>query len=258
MIQENDITGRILYEDADHKFIWLGTENKYRKSVIQTMQYLIIDQGRGTLLDPGGVHLFSRVVASVSRYISIDKIDNIFFSHQDPDVSSGIALWLGVTSAKVYISSLWTRFLPHFGIVDTARMIPIEDKGMTIKLPSGAEMSCIPSHFMHSPGCFSLYDARSRILFSGDIGAAAFGDGNETLFVENFSSFIPLIEGFHKRYMASNAVVRRWCASASRLNPDMIAPQHGAIYKGEVARAFLTWLSELRCGVDLIDQFYGA
>jgi len=56
MIADNDIAGRILYEDADHKFIWLGSESKYRKGVIQTMQYLIIDRGRGTLLDPGGVH----------------------------------------------------------------------------------------------------------------------------------------------------------------------------------------------------------
>lgn len=258
MIGENDVTGKILYEDADHKFIWLGTENKYRKGVIQTMQYLIIDKGRGTLLDPGGVHLFSRVVASVSRYISIDKIDNIFFSHQDPDVSSGIALWLGVTSAKVYISALWTRFLPHFGIIDTARIVAIEDKGMRIKLPSGTDMQCIPTHFMHSPGQFSLYDTKSRILFSGDVGAAAFEDGDEVLFVENFKTFIPFIEGFHKRYMGSNAVVRKWCSVVSRLNPDMIAPQHGAIYKGESAKAFLAWLSELRCGVDLLDQFYGA
>lgn len=258
MLNDNDTIGRILYEDGDHKFIWLGSEGKYRKGVIQTMQYLIIDKGRGTLLDPGGVHLFSRVVASVSRYISIDKIDTIFFSHQDPDVSSGIALWLGVTGAKVYISSLWTRFLPHFGIVDTSRVIPIEDAGSSIKLASGAEIRFIPSHFMHSPGQFSLFDARSRILFSGDIGAAVFGDGDETAFVEDFKKHLPLVEGFHRRYMASNAVTRRWCASVARLNPDMIAPQHGAIYRGESVKAFLAWLSDLKCGVDLLDQFYGA
>lgn len=258
MIEEQDVTGKILYEDADHKFIWLGTENRYRKGVIQTMQYLIIDRGRGILLDPGGVHLFSRVVASVSRYISIDKIDTIFFSHQDPDVSSGIALWLGVTNAKVYISSLWTRFLPHFGIVDTSRMIAIEDRGGSIKLASGAELKMIPAHFMHSPGQFALYDSRAKILFTGDIGAAVFGDGDETLFVEDFREHIPLIQGFHTRYMASNSVVRKWCQLVGRLDPEMIAPQHGAIYKGKTAKEFLSWLSELRCGTDLLDQYFGA
>lgn len=257
MIQQDDIGGKILYEDSDHKFIWLGTESRYRAGVIQTMQYLIIDQGRGTLLDPGGVHLFSRVVASVSRYISVDKIDNIFFSHQDPDVSSGIALWLGVTKARVHISALWTRFLPHFGIVDTARVSAIEDAGGTLALPSGAKLKFVPSHFMHSPGHFSLFDERSRILFSGDIGAAVFGESDEVLFVEDFSRHVPLIEGFHTRYIASNAVARKWCSIVGKLNPDMIAPQHGAIYRGESVEKFLSWLSALRCGVDLADRFFG-
>ena len=34
----------------------------------------------------------------------------------------------------------------------------------------------------------------------------------------------------------------------------MIAPQHGAIYTGESVAAFLDWLSNLRCGIDLLDQ----
>lgn len=253
MLTEEDFAGRILYQDAEHKFIWLGADSKYRKSEIQTMQYLIIDHDRGVLLDPGGVHLFSHVVAAVSRYISIDNIDTIFYSHQDPDVSSGIALWLGITKAKVYISALWTRFLPHFGIVDTSRVIPVEDRGSQIKLLSGIELDMVPAHFMHSPGQFNLFDTRAHILFSGDIGAAVFNGGDETLFVEDFSRHIPLIEGFHKRYMASNAIVRKWCSRVQALHPEMIAPQHGAIYKGETVQSFLTWLSQLKCGIDLMD-----
>ena len=61
MSQEQMVKGIVLYEDNDHKFIWLGSEGKYRKGAVQTMQYLIIDRGRGALLDPGGVHLFSHV-----------------------------------------------------------------------------------------------------------------------------------------------------------------------------------------------------
>ena len=58
--------------------------------------------------------------------------------------------------------------------------------------------------------------------------------------------------------MASNAVVKKWCTQVARFNPDMIAPQHGAIYRGASVKAFLDWLSQLRCGIDLIDQYYGA
>ena len=256
MSQEQMVKGIVLYEDNDHKFIWLGSEGKYRKGAVQTMQYLIIDRGRGVLLDPGGVHLFSHVVTAVSHFISIEKIDTIFFSHQDPDVSSGISLWMGITKAKVYVSSLWVRFMPHFGIVDSARIIPIPDKGMNIPLLSGAVMRCIPSHFMHSVGQFGLYDERSRIFFTGDIGAAIFEGDDETTFVEDFQKHVRFIEGFHVRYMLSNKVVKYWTDRIRRLNPAMLAPQHGAIYKDEQVTNFLNWLSQLQCGSDLIEKWF--
>lgn len=256
---ERLIDGRILFDDGDHKFIWLGTDDDYRRGVVQTMQYLIIDKNKGWLLDPGGVHLFSRVVAGVSRYISLDRIEGIFFSHQDPDVSSGIALWLGVTSARVWISSLWTRFLPHFGIVDPSRVSAIEEaKSRTIGLGTGSSLRFVPTHFMHSPGAWSLFDERSRILFTGDVGAAVFPEGKESLFIDDFSLALPYVEGFHKRYIAGNAVAKRWADAARRLEPEMLAPQHGGVYRGKAVGDFLDWLSKLRCGIDLADEIYGA
>lgn len=256
MIETKDSGGIVLYEDDDHRFIWLGADSKGKRGVVQTMQYLIIDKGRGILLDPGGVHLFPRVVAAASRFISIDKIDTIFFSHQDPDVSSGIALWLGVTSAKIYIADLWIRFIPHFGIVDQARIVPVEGAGGSIKLGSGAELAFVPTHYMHSPAAWSVFDRRSGILFSGDVGAAVFPEGDEYLFVEDFQRHVKLIDGFHKRLIASNSVAKRWVDNVRRLGPSMIAPQHGAVYKGASATAFLDWLSALRCGVDDLDALY--
>jgi flavorubredoxin len=256
MIEDKDLAGTVLYEDADHRFIWLGADAKNREGVVQTMQYLIIDKGRGILLDPGGVHLFSRVVAAASRYISIDKIDAIFFSHQDPDVSSGIALWLGVTPATIYISGLWVRFLPHFGIIDKTRVKAIEDVGKSLSLASGAKLTFVPSHYMHSPAAYSLYDERARIIFTGDIGAAVFPEGEDVLFADDFKRHVRHIEGFHKRLIASNSVAKRWVENVRRLSPAMIAPQHGAVYRGDSVGAFLDWLAALRCGVDELEPLY--
>jgi flavorubredoxin len=256
---EHGIEGKALYDDGEHKFIWLGTDDDFRKGVVQTMQYLVIDKNKGWLLDPGGVHLFSRVVAGVSRYISLDRIEGIVFSHQDPDVSSGIALWLGVTQAKVWISSLWVRFLPHFGIFDPSRVSAIEERpDRALALPSGARLRFVPTHFMHSPGTWSVFDEKSRILFSGDVGTAVFPEGGERLFIDDFPSALPSVEGFHKRYIAANAAAKRWVEIVRRLEPEMIAPQHGAIYRGPAVGAFLSWLAGLRCGVDLIDEIFGA
>lgn len=256
MIDRKESAGITLYDDGEHQFVWLGADPDYKRGVVQTMQYLIIDKGHGWLLDPGGIHLFSRVVASASRFISLDKIEGIFFSHQDPDVSSGIALWLGVTPAKIYISELWLRFLPHFGIVDASRVSAVESAGGGIGLPSGGRLRFVPTHFMHSPGAFSLYDEKARILFSGDVGAAIFPEGSESLYIDDFQKALPFVEGFHKRFIASNSVARRWAEIVGRLGPEMIAPQHGGVYRGPAVKAFLAWLSSLRCGVDLLDELY--
>ena len=40
------------------------------------------------------------------------------------------------------------------------------------------------------------------------------------------------------------------------LNPAMLAPQHGAIYKDENVDKFLNWLGGLECGIDFIDTLF--
>lgn len=256
MITSNDVNGKVLYEQGNHQFIWLGADEVEEQGVVQTNQYLIINNGRGTLVDPGGIHLFSRVVALVSRYIDLERIDNIFFSHQDPDVSSGIALWLGVTKAKIFISELWIRFIPHFGIVDNSRITAIESLGGTLTLSADCKLKLIPAHFLHSCGSYTFYDPRSKTLFTSDIGAAVFPSNGQYLFVEDFDSHLKIMEGFHKRYMASNKVIKKWMSKLDTLEIETIAPQHGALFNGDNIRKFLNWFSGLSCGIDIIDSIY--
>jgi flavorubredoxin len=256
MISGEELNGKILYQDDEHSFIWLGADPENKQGVVQTNQYLLVNGGKGVLLDPGGIHLFSRVVSVASRYIDLDKIETVVFSHQDPDVSSGIALWLGVTAAKVYISSLWIRFLPHFGIVDENRIVGIETLSAPLPLPSGDRLVFVPTHFLHSAGHYSVYDPRSKTLFSSDIGAAVFERGNEYVFVEDFEEHRQIMESFHKRYMTSNKACRKWVELVSRFEIDMIAPQHGAIFKKESVEPFLEWFENLQCGIDDIDSIY--
>lgn len=251
------VNSGVLYEDERHRFIWLGWEEEEEEGLVQTNQYLIISGEEGILLDPGGTHVFPRVIAAIAKYIPLENIKHIFYSHQDPDVSSGLPLWLSVTPARVYISKLWVRFVPHFGKIDIKRMEPLEDRRGSINLPAGGVLEFIPAHYLHSTGNLSAYDSRSKILFSGDIGAAVFPPGKRYLFVEDFDAHVPLMEGFHRRYMKSNRVLRKWVELVRRKEVNMIAPQHGAIFpKGNVEK-FLSWLENLKCGEDILEEIYG-
>ncbi len=252
------VRGDILYDDGAHKFIWLGWEEQEEEGLVQTNQYLIVDNGVGVALDPGGIHVFSRVVANIARYIDIEKVEHLFYTHQDPDVSSGVTLWLSVVpNARVYISKHWVRFLPHFGVFDIKKMVPIDDGGGRINLPGGNYLEIIPAHFLHSEANFHLYDPKSKILFTGDLGTAIFPMGQRYVYVENFDSHVKFMEGFHKRYLVSNIAIRKYLDRISRLDVEAIAPQHGAIInKKEHVKQFFNWLSGLKCGIDIIDEIY--
>lgn len=241
--------GAVIFEEDNHKVIWLGWDDDVASGAVQTNQYLIINSGKGMLLDPGGVHLFSRVVSVVSRYISLDDVDTIFFSHQDPDVSSGIALWLGVTRAQVHIPDLWSRFVPHFGLVEQNRITPLGDEAGVLRC-GGGEFNLIPAHFLHSPANFSLYDPRSKFLFSGDIGAAVFPPGAEDPEVADFETHIQYMESFHRRVMTSRKAVELWLSACKPYRVDMIAPQHGAMMRGAMVEQFYKWFGSLSCGLD--------
>ncbi len=218
---------------------------------VQANQHLIIHGAEAMILDPGGHKVYSRVLAATSQQLQGARLKYLFFSHQDPDIIAASNGWLMTTDAEAYISALWTRFVPHFGldhlVID--RLKPIPDEGMTLSL-GGAKLVILPAHFLHSPGNFHVYDETSKILYSGDLGAALGAPGVD---VTDFDAHLAYMEGFHRRYMASNVAMRRWAAAARQLDIECIAPQHGQMFRGrELVQRFISWAEALPCGVDLM------
>jgi flavorubredoxin len=249
--QTPDQEGQVLFQAGEHRWIWLGADTDADVSAgVAANQYLIEHRGRCCLLDPGSVLDFARSVANVARYTATDRIDILFYSHQDPDVSSGAPMWAAITSAKLVMPGLWTRFLPHFGEFDESRIHGLDDAGEELAL-AGATLQVVPAHFLHAPGNQLLYDPQARILFSGDVGANLPPSG-QPLFIDDFQAHLPYLEGFHQRYMACNTACRVFVDRIRHLDIDLICPQHGSIYRGQAAQDFLHWLEQLRCGIDLM------
>jgi flavorubredoxin len=99
-------------------------------------------------------------------------------------------------------------------------------------------------------GNFQIYDPVSKILFSGDMGASLVDDASP---VQDFAAHVPHMEGFHRRYMASNKVGRLWANMVRGLDIEMIVPQHGRPFVGKpMITAFLDWIADLQCGMDLM------
>lgn len=245
----------VLFDDGTHKCIMFSIDNEEEGDFFLSVnQFLIIQNNSAILIDPGSEASFEELSESIQDYISLEQIKYIFFSHQDPDVAGSITNWSVITNAKFVISKLWVRFLSHYGFMDAARLVALEDKGAKVDFGENY-LKFLPAHFLHSPGNFSVYDSRSKILFSGDIGAAIVPHKQlQNSDVKQIQQHIEYMDGFHKRYMASNKACNLWLKYLQDIDVDMIAPQHGAVIKGQIQiDAFKEWFKNLQCGLDLME-----
>ena len=223
---------------------------------VQANQFLVIDHGEGALLDPGGNLAYNEMLLTLSRHIPPQKLSYLLASHADPDIIAALDRWMTSTPARLVISRIWERFAPHFTKVGKTdgRVIGVPDAGA--RLPLGqSELWLLPAHFMHSEGNFHFWDPVSRILFTGDLGVSLMTGRDAARPVTDLKAHIPLMEGFHRRYMVSNKVLRLWTRMARRLDIAMLVPQHGAPIVGQAAIGeFFDWIESLSCGVDLFDD----
>ena len=236
-----------LYKGKDHQWVMFARDPEKPAAIIDTNQYMVCSEREGILLDPGGSELFAPMLAAVVDYIPADRIKHLFASHQDPDIISSLGMWdRTLSGATLHAPWMWEGFIRHFGC-ESITYAPLPDEGATIDV-AGTKLTFIPAHYVHSSGNYSVYDAESRILMSGDIGAALLKPG-APIFVEDFDAHIPTMRYFHQRWMPSNSAKNDWVRRVRKLDIEMLAPQHGAIYKGDNIARFLDWFEALEVGI---------
>lgn len=237
-----------IFEQGEHKWGVIARDPEKPDYIIDTNEYIVTSHGHAMLADPGGMEIFPAVLAAISEVFDPRKIKYIFASHQDPDIISSLGLWLEFNGKlKCFMSWLWGGFVPHFGGNDkTFELLP--DEGKSISL-GRTTIRFVPAHYLHSAGNFHFYDEKAKLYFSGDVGAALLPSEEGGLFVKDFDKHIKYAEKFHQRWMGSNTAKQDWCERASRLDIDMLCPQHGAIYEGKDVQRFIDWFSNLKVGL---------
>jgi glyoxylase-like metal-dependent hydrolase (beta-lactamase superfamily II) len=186
----------------------------------------------------------------------MENIHLVFLSHQDPDLTSNVNVFMtGSPRAKVVCSIDTWRLIRMYGI-DEDRYYAVENfksKLLTIG-KTGQRVQFVPARFCHFRGAIMFYDIETRILFSGDLlGGVNTRKGGGIWATEESWSGISI---FHQIYMPSNGALAETIQRISLLNPipDIIAPQHGDVVKGGLVVEFLTRLMELDVGYDLIKK----
>lgn len=238
---------QIIYQGPQHAWHMLGRDAEKPAKIIDTNQYVIRTANRAIILDPGGIELFSPMLAGVLRIAPVEQITDLFASHQDPDIISSLGLWdQALPKASLHSPWLWEGFIRHFGM-DNIQFKPIADDGGEMEM-DGMRFQFIPAHYLHSSGNHHVYDPQAKILFSGDIGAAL-ERIDAPMFVDDFDSHVRHMQMFHQRWMPSNTAKNAWVQRVRRLEIDMMCPQHGRIFKGDDVKRFLDWFERLEVGI---------
>lgn len=236
-----------LYRNKQHCWFMLGRDASKPDNIIDTNQYLVLNQQQALLLDPGGIELFAPMLEALVKIVPLEQVQQMFASHQDPDIISSLGLWDQVLqNAKLYSPWLWEGFIRHFGM-DRTQFVPIPDEGMVLDL-AGLPLRAVPAHYLHSSGNFHLYDPAAKILFSGDIGAAL-EPVDAPIFVDDFASHIKHMQYFHQRWMPSEHAKQVWLRQVRQLDIEMMCPQHGRIFKGQAVQQFFDWFEQLPVGI---------
>jgi len=235
-----------LFQGANHEWVVFGRDPDKPEKIIDTNQYLVKSGDNGILLDPGGIEIFAPMLTAVLREIPLENITDIFASHQDPDIISSLGLWdKALPDSTLHSPWLWEGFIRHFGM-ENMEYHALPDEGGTLRI-GNIDLHLIPAHYVHSSGNFSVYDPISKILMSGDAGAAL-EHGDVPLFVENFDDHIQYMKGFHQRWMPSNQAKNDWIYRVRALDVEILAPQHGRLFKGDDVKKFLDWFEALNVG----------
>lgn len=240
----------ILYEDETHKCVKF--DGLVGKEEISSNQFLIIHNKRGLMLDCGGYRVYKSLLAAISSHLPAGALDYIFLSHQDPDIGSGLNLWLPISDAKVMVSKLWEKFIPAFCVrgLSEDKLFAIPDQGIRFEL-NGSPLMAVPAHFLHSPGCFHLYDPVAKILFTSDLGTSLTPHKSVIDTSADFALHKTNMKAFHNRYMPSKEAAKCWASLARQLDVEMIVPQHGAHIVGKpLVEEFYGWVEEEGTAID--------
>ncbi len=242
-----------LYHQDGHRCLMFTDLCDGAGDAVQSNQFLVVDDGTGAVIDPGGNMAYGELYLSMTRHFPPSNLAALIASHADPDIIASLDRWTTATQAKIYISTVWERFIPHFCKPGktTGRVVGIPDTGMRIRV-GRHDLIALPAHFLHAEGNFQFYDPVSRILFSGDLGVSLVSGRRAAEPVTRLAGVLPAMEAFHRRYMVSNKVLRLWADMVAPLPIEMIVPQHGVPLMGAAVGEFIDWARQLQCGIDLM------
>lgn len=228
---------------------WVGVGELKLKTRLNCNPYLVVDNGEAVLIDPGSPLDFEYVLENVRKIVPIEQLRYIVLQHQDPDFCASTPLFEQHGFCG-QIATHWrsANLIQFYGVKSSFYLVDEHD--WQLKFGNGRVFTFISTPYLHFSGAIATYDPQTKVLFSSDLFGAFSGQAG--LYADEWpnNSYMESMLSFHENYMPSNKNLRPVMEKLSKLEIDLIAPQHGSIIRQDIP-GHIAALKELECGTFL-------
>lgn len=225
---------------------WVGGGDLKLKTRLNCNPYLVVDNGEAVLIDPGSPLDFEYVLENVRKIVPIEQLRYIILQHQDPDFCASTPLFEQHGFCG-QIATHWrsANLIQFYGVQSAFYLVDEQDWQLTFG--NKRMLSFIPTPYLHFSGAIATYDPQTKVLFSSDLFGAF--SGHSGLYADEWpqNSYLESMLSFHENYMPSNQNLRPVMEKLSKLELDLIAPQHGSVIRQDIP-GHIAALQELECG----------
>ncbi len=222
---------------------WIGAHEIHNQ--LHCNAYLIVDNGKAVIIDPGSVLDFEIVYRNISSIIDPELISHFIVHHQDPDLCSALPLFEAKNIVRPIVTHWRSSVIIHYYGVKGPFYL-VDRNNYELQLSSGRVLHFMHTPYLHFPGAIITFDTPSGILFSSDLfGAFYINESLQELFAGPL--YIEAMKSFHEHYMPGNELLRPVMESLLNLQISMIASQHGSIIKDSIP-LYIRTLRDLECG----------
>jgi flavorubredoxin len=235
---------------------WVGFHEL--KSNFHCNPYLIMEGDEAVLIDGGSRPDFAVVMMKILQTgIAPEQIKTLIYQHFDPDLCGSMSNMVDICNnpdIKILSEKDNNTFISYYIEREKRHLLKsIDDFDFTYAI-AGRQLLFFKTPYCHCPGSFVTYDTKTKTLFSSDL----FGSMSSRwdLFVQlsdacytcrdydhciNKRTYCPLpdILKFHTVIMPSENALRYAMDVIGNLDIEMIAPQHGSIFKNKKDIYFL-------------------
>ena len=209
--------------------------------------YLILDE-QITLLDTVKYDFAKITINNISSLIEPSKINNVIINHIEPDHASSIDRIMAITpNATIYITEKGKKGLDrHF---DTSKWkFKIVKTGDTLNIGK-YNLLFLETPMLHWPDSMMTYVKEAKLLISQDafgqhIATAARFDDEFVECASHAELEDAVIDYYANILMPFGHLIKTKIAEIQKLGIeiDMIAPDHGVIWRRETGRVIQTYL----------------